>query len=1288
MTKALPEPLRWLSRGLYWALWTIALLLIALALVIAAGRQFIPLLGAYAQTVSAKASQALGVPVEIGTRVADWPGLTPRVKLEKLHIGQGQQPLAIGGLEARLDLVGSLLARRWQLERLQVQDLSMTLREDPAGHWQLDGFADSGGQPFDPQPIFDNIGRLGRVGLHRVRLKIEPQGQQAIELNNAELSLSQQWRGPRLDGLIQLPDGRPMSFSLQLEPYAGDWQRSGGRLYLNLPQTDWATWIPHSLLAGWQLQRLQAGAELWLVWGDRQLLRGALRLNSQQAQLRYQDHQPLNMEDLGLTAVAQRRKDGYLVQVDPLAVSIGKHRLSAGGLTLRQQRDGNGHDHWRLASHPIDVGVAVPVLLDSGQLPPKIAELISQLQPRGWITKLKVDYQPQAPRDEQLNFSAYLRQVSFAPVRGVPGASGVQGVVHGGLDGGELNFDSRHMQLHLATLFEQPWTFYEASGRLSWHLEKGVTELIGQHIRTQGPLGDINAQLRLHDVDGNAEQSFLDLRVGMVNTGLDHLPELLPVRSKGFSPELRAWLQNALHGGRVQQGFFVYQGVLKEQGQPNARQMDLYVDARDTELHYQRGWPALEHVDAQVFMEDDKVQVSAPHAQVLASQISDISALVDKDANGHSHVQVKAALASSIPDALRFMDKAPLAGVKGFAGWHGQGPLQGDLNLDVPLAGAGRSKVVMNFATTGAELHIDQPQMYLQDLQGNFTYDSEHGLKGDGIKTRLDGQPLTAHIRDEGRNGKFRSRVLASGTMPWSALVKRFKLGNAKLPIAGKLPYELDLLLTGTGGELKINSSLQGLAIDLPAPFGKSADESRPSSMALNFAFAAHSGQRISADYNGLAKLALAMPAGGLQNLRGELHIGPGVAVLPSQSGLWVNGQLSSLDVEQWQKAYQRFARTRAGVGATSGKGQGGAGVFRGAKLSIGQVNTFGQQINNVQAAFNRQTAAWALRVDSEQIAGSLLLPDQDRRPMVLALDHLRLPELQKDAEGKTSGKDPLADFDPHRLPAMDVSVKQLYLGSALLGKWSFNVRPNVSGVRFETIDLQLKKHLGLTGTLDWTLRGGVIQSQFNGDISGKRLQDVLTEWGYVANISAQDFLVQANVSWPGSLAAVSLNTLSGTAQAHIERGRFNDVQGAASAVKVFGLLNFDALGRRLRLDFSDVLGSGLQFDDIKGKLVVENGRYRTDKTLKMRGSSADIDLTGALDLSSNQVDAQVQVTLPLSNNVTMAAVMAGAPAVGGALWVINRAFGNHMDRLVSVRYHLSGPLDKPDIQAQKAKDQ
>ena len=59
---------------------------------------------------------------------------------------------------------------------------------------------------------------------------------------------------------------------------------------------------------------------------------------------------------------------------------------------------------------------------------------------------------------------------------------------------------------------------------------------------------------------------------------------------------------------------------------------------------------------------------------------------------------------------------------------------------------------------------------------------------------------------------------------------------------------------------------------------------------------------------------------------------------------------------------------------------------------------------------------------------------------------------------------------------------------------------------------------------------------------------------------------------------------------------------------------------------------------------------------------------------------AGLLVTLPLTNNLPLAALIVGAPAIGGALFVVDKLLGKQVARFASVQYSIQGPWTDPKI--------
>ena len=140
--------------------------------------------------------------------------------------------------------------------------------------------------------------------------------------------------------------------------------------------------------------------------------------------------------------------------------------------------------------------------------------------------------------------------------------------------------------------------------------------------------------------------------------------------------------------------------------------------------------------------------------------------------------------------------------------------------------------------------------------------------------------------------------------------------------------------------------------------------------------------------------------------------------------------------------------------------------------------------------------------------------------------------------------------------------------------------------------------------------------------------------------------------------------------------GRFIEIEPGSA--RLFGAFNFDALVRRLQLDFSDLFGQGLAYDSIEGVLNFNEGTVDTQENLLIRGPSSTINVDGELDLVNETIAADVLVNLPLGQNVTLVAGILGAWPIAITTYVASRIFSDQLENFTTVLYRLEGPWDDP----------
>ena len=1250
-----------LSRQL---LWIGAAGLVLAALYVSLGRQLVPLVAEYRAQVQERAQQLLAMPVTLGRLEGRWEGFAPRLLAHDVLLGEGDGAMRLDRLAIIPDLAGSLWARELRLASLEFEGVHLVLAETADGTWRIDGLPAREAQPSpDPQQLLAALQKIGGLELLDSQLTLEPFGEAPLTLTYTDVGLRIDGERLRLDGRTVLPDGQPLALRLQARVQPQRWRQAEADLYLSLPQSDWAAWLPRRLTGDWHLPRLQAGGEIWARWRGQRLDRAVLRLNVPQLHAAYADRPPLQLDDLALNAYLDHREQGYRLLFDGLAFNLAGDRWGDARIVLQQDQ---AQQRWSLQADRLGIAPLATLVHGLAPLPAAGSEALAALAPSGMLRNLQLDYRDEPDSPERLRFAANLDAIGFGAHNWIPAVENLSGSIQGDLAGGELRLDSENFSLHLAQLFPAPWGYRQGGGRLTWRLDEQAFTLAAPYLRLEGEEGRIAGDFLIRLRRDPQAEDYMDLRVGLSQGDARYTEKYLPTRSPALNPALASWLKEAIRGGAIEQGYFQYQGALNKGAADSARSLSLYFKVRDAELAFQPGWPALREGRGEVLIEDSGVRVRLAEGRILDSRVHEATADIPHVDKGQvPRLALRGQVDSSLADGLKLLQEAPIGTGQLFAGWQGSGPLEGALDLLIPL-GKGTPQVAVDFATHGATLRIDEPALGFEQLAGNFRYDTQAGLSAQDIRAQVFGRTVRGKAVATGSPGKPATRIEAQGSVALARLTEWLGMQQS-LPASGELPYQLRLNLAGGDSRLQVDSSLQGLNIELPAPFGKATGERRDTSLRMTLQ---GTERRYGVQYGNLATLAFAAPAGNWTAGRGELRLGPGAANLPTLAGLNVRGTLSELDWKAWQAVLERHGQ---------GDPQQTAGsLLRRVQVDIGRFEGFGTRVDNLAVDLQRATEAWTLGLRSQIVSGTVRLPDATGGVLLANLEHLRLPAAQA-GQSQAPRPDPLADVDPRNLPPMDIAIKQVSLGDDPLGAWALKLRPVSGGVEFRDIELNLKG-LKIGGSGGWH----DAQTWYKGRLEGSNLADVLLAWGFAPSVTSETFRMEVDGRWPGSPAWFGLARFSGSMQPRLRKGQFVEVEGSAQALRVFGLLNFNAIGRRLRLDFSDLFGKGLSYDRVGGLLVASDGVFDTREPISVSGPSSNLELNGRLDLVQDRIDAKLLVTLPISNNLPLAALIVGAPAIGGALFVVDKLLGDRVARFASVQYDVEGPWQSPKISYDK----
>ncbi|MNZ40084.1 hypothetical protein D3C78_575890 [compost metagenome] len=1252
-----------------WGLGLSALLLVLVALYVNLGRELVPLVAEYRAEVETKARDTLGIPLRIGSLEGGWSGMGPVLMAHDVVVGEGANALYLDQVRVVPDVWTSLLSRGVRIEHLELNGLKLSLKEGADGQWALEGLPVQQNQPLDPERLLNQMQMVSRLSVLDSQVTLQPLDHKPLTLTYVGLTLKTGVSRQRLDARLTLPDGQPLAMSLRSRIRASHWKDAQIDAYLSLPQSDWSKWLPERVTQQWNFSEIKAGGELWVNWGQGVLQSAAVRLNAPQLKGAYAERKPIQINNLALNGYYQRSAEGVQITLDSLAMSLGETRWET-RLQVRQTRPTEQiRELWHLEADRLDLTPLTPLLNALGPLPEGVATAVERLKFTGALRNVLIDVRPEATDDSKFSFAANLERVGFDAYYGAPAARNVSGSISGDLGQGELRMDSKDFSLHLDPIFAKPWQYIQANARLTWKLDKQGFTLIAPYLKVLGEEGKIAGDFLIRLYFDPAREDYMDLRVGLLEGDGRYTGKYLP---KVLSPALDEWLRTAILKGAVDEGFFQYQGSLSHEATDTARSISLFFKVHDAELAFQPGWPHLSKISGDVFVEDSGVRILASQGQLLDTQVRDVTVNIPHvPAGQNSHMFIDGAFAGGLGDGLKILQEAPIGTGATFAGWQGEGDLQGKLKLDIPLDKGEEPKIQVDFKTAKARLKLSEPELELSQLKGDFRFDSAKGLSGQGITARAFDRPVSARIVTEGSPGKLNTRVTADGKVTVKKLTEWLKV-TQPLPVSGDIPYQLQLSLDGPDSQLMVSSNLKGVAVDLPAPFGMPAEQGRDTVFRMTLQGPE---RRYWFDYGDLADFTFAAPSANFADGRGELFLGSGNAVLPGNKGLRIRGVLSELDVEPWKVLVDRYA----------GKDPSGSAkqLLSGADFRVGKLTGFGTTLDQARVQLDRKPAAWALQLDSLQAKGTVGLPDAKAAPIAVNLQYVRLPAADPAVQADENAPDPLASVDPTKVPALDIAIAQLFQGQDLVGAWSLKVRPIAKGLAFNSLSLGLKG-MQLQGAGGWEGVPGATSSWFKGRIEGKNLADVLKGWGFAPTVTSEKFHLDVDGRWPGSPAWVGVKRYSGSLDASLHKGQFAQVEGGAQALRVFGLLNFNSIGRRLQLDFSDLFDKGLSYDRVKGLLVASNGVYVTREPITLTGPSSNLELNGTLDMMNDRIDAKLLLTLPLTNNLPIAALLVGAPAVGGALFLIDKLIGDRVARFASVKYTVKGPWKEPKITFEK----
>lgn len=1243
----------------------------------------------------------IGQPVTIGRLKGGWSFFSPVLAMRDVSVGEGETRLDVGTVSAELDLSSTLYHRLPVFKRILVDRVDLTIHQEYINQFNLRTplQGDSGKLPdfsaLQKRPAWlDWLERQDNIILRDWKVINQHPDEVTETLMIRRVAWRNQGEEHSLEGDIAWgldEDLADIFISATIRGQLWPLGQQDGDIYLLVDEQQWSRWVPETLPRDLSIQSMRASLEGWLSLTDGDLKSLYIRAVVPEFRVKAPEN-TLALSSGTLMISGERRSEDWHLQILPRfsePLPIRELRLSS--VRLEDDRG------WNLRVPSADLAEASQFLLDFNLMPEPFDRYLENLSPSGRGDNVRLSY---LFRAGEFDMRATVSDFSVQPYKGIPALARADGEVHLQKLGGVARIRDNDLTMHLPDIYQPDWDLTDASADFYWEIEPELFRLHLQDLDAHLDDTRVRGELALRiPREASEVENHIALQLGVEQGPVVLQQKLVP---DIIDPAINDWLDTSLLDGDLTDVGFVLNGTLGEETPDNSMTTQLSLQASDAELNYLDGWPLVTGVQGSVYLDAPDVDVLVREGQTLGGTIMDRSGKVTiRDQGDDVMLRVEGRLDGSTSEALAYLQTTPLAEVMDGAleTWQASGRATTDLKLKVSLSDDDSDpQVDLTTQLRDTRLQITDIDMDLQHLNGALSFHTDSGLWAEGLEAQFFGGPLSMDVSSRVTPDTYLISLSGQGEAQWSSLTPWLDLFLLD-PVSGHLNYHSEVFIDPEADEpvqILLETDLQGTQIDLPLPMGKAAEQPRP----LTALIRSGDETRLDINYDHLVRAALTLDAK-TNTPRGEVLIGGETPEHTSDTGIAIRGHVDDLIyAEPWWDAFDHLltlsdaadARARAAGEVFMTDRLGNTNPVASVDLSFAAVDVYEYPSGPMTVTGTQARGQWDLRVDSDLAAGDITLLADTAAPLVMALEYVRLPEEEDPAIGSGDTDplaippDPLADTLPTDMVAMDVTLKEFYLGTRNLGFWQVNARPVDQGVRVNFIDTDMKG-VHITGPMDWLMINGEQRTKLAGlELKASNVQDVQKAFRQQAIIKGKDMDSQVNLNWLGSPLGFNTQTLDGTVAMRIREGSV-DLEGAA-AMRAVGTLNVNAFFRRLRLDFSDVVNSGMAFDTLKGKAEITQGLLTLAEPVMLEGPGGKLLTSGTANLNTGELDMKLAVTFPITGTLPLVAVLAGfAPPVAASIYVTERLVGDELERFTSASYSIKGTVSQPDVQLNKAFD-
>lgn len=1264
--KSLSVP-SWLKQGVKRAWIAFATVMVLLALALTVFRALTPWAAQYKSTLESRLSVMLGAPVSIQDMKTSWYWFEPVLKLDDVKIvDQGDSTFKVKELLVGIDLLRSFWHWRIQPGVLFVEDATLNFRQGNT-HWQLDGVAlDANANPMPSTEYGTVLGWLlahQKIVMKRVGVTLHWDDGRVTPIKPMTVVASNRDGHYRVKGHASLVGEAPSVLSVlaDLDMPAGFSSNVRGQVYLSAERINFAEWRTFFSTLDYQITEGRGEVQLWLDINRSRLMSAQSALRLRDLAWKQKDTTDIQkIDSLSANMAWEEMSEGWRWTADHVRFKANGTTWPENSMTVTYEPQKN---HYRLFVKTL---LLEPTRALFGN---KVAALTPwfEMKPRGQLNNTQLGFDDGKLHTILSRFS----HVSWDAKENIPAVKHLSGAIAWEPEEGRLLLDGEGVTLQVkdkppleAELLNASvlWKALSHGWRVS--VDRGILQHKKDLISVRGVLDGVS-ESKPGNLEGNLTFALHDATFWM-----DYLPET------GLKPKLKSWLQKDITKIEQFSGRMHVKGPLASFPFDKAPgEFSIHSALSGVDLRFNPDWPLVKNISGDLKLDKRLLTAKITEADFDGNIMNNAQLSVPDLGLDHEVLTVDGEMKAPCEHMLAYIKDSPLhTRLAKLDALNIKQPAVLKLGLKFPFfPGPDTLSVQGSIDFEDNDLFLKEvPKSFgLHDLSGQLRFDT-HGVLESRLFARLFDEPMSLWVRSNHGNEPHLA-IDMEGYLSMMGLKEAASWPALSL-VRGRTPLKAKVTITDDPNDLDhvhVASSLKGLEVDLPSPFGKTRKEAIP--LTVDTHFNLERGMRLKIDYTKRLSTDLwfAGKPAALELARGEVIFGAGKAVLRDKPGASIEGQFETFDWPPWQDVLNKLQ-------LNDGRQSNLLPGFRSVSLGFKTAELLGQHYQNIQLHAQRlPNDVWSLVMNEDVVSADLKYKPRERALSgSVSKWMVNLPQKEGEASQKLTLK-------PGQLPNLNVRVGSLQVGATDAGKLMIKgVRLDDDVWRLDTGQLQSEAYeLKLNG--DWQDIPKP-ETRINAELKVNDLAKALSHWNIDPVVEARQGELQFNGEWDGAPTDFSVKGVTGKMYILFKDGRIThlspETEKKMALGKVLSILSLQTIPRRLKLDFSDLSKPGYSFDKFDGHFVLAHGIMETEDSA-IDGPVARATVKGSLNLDKQLYDLSLHVMPHIAASLPVVATIAGGPVAGVATWVASKIINQGMEKISGYTYDVSGPWHDPVVQ-------